>query len=623
MARLLVWLPVLAAASGRHEPGPFRVHMPEEYADGMDQWDVVSQIVQQLKMKSTGRGISVSKLPQVTHLRLNMSDGVQLATTIINPYPYNATKAAAVVRSPYGPTSEQIADLFVASNGFAAVLQDDRGTFTSGGNFDMFRTARADGRSTMDWVVKQPWSNGDVFTMGVSADGINEASQVIGAPPMLKGQWWMWTTGNGHHFSYPGGAYRYDLVDGYMNAMDIEIHNAGARMKKEIRAHEPFSDYWSNITICRNESQLTEPDCRWGNVKWPIVLSSGWWDIFQETAIDAWNAMRLGSDPSVRDKHVHIVAPLGHCILSLTDLHPVYTAAEFDAFVVAQKVAAETFRGNFDGPTRSKIGRLNLYIMGGFGQPATKQWNYWTSLQDWPPFTPKVYYLQSPSTLENSTGVESSIEYEYNPKNPAPMIGGNNLPIPVFSQVPHCGYADLASRERRRDVLTFDSEPLSDDMAIVGSIEAKLFVSSSANDTDFFVTLSDLYKGRSTLVRYGIQRMRWRDNDRVQSPSLVPGEVYEVNVRLASTAYVFPKGHRVRVSVSSAAHPYYNPNYNTGTFSLTNKTVKPVVAHNTIHMGSSHPSQIRLPLVSFKDIPENVAFPSLGDQHDSGHMVMI
>jgi len=246
----------------------------------------------------------------------------------------------------------------VATNGFAAVMQDDRGTYYSGGKFDVWRSAVADGRSTMDWITKQEWSNGEVYTVGVSADGLNEATQVIGAPPMLKGQWWMWTTANGHHFSYPGGAYRQDMVDGYMNFMDLEIHKAGGRVIHEMKEHEGFSNWWYNLTVCEDDTKLDDPKCHWRQLKWPILLSTGWWDIFQKSSIDAWNAMRRGSDPAVRDKHVHIIAPLGHCLLAplLThhDLNPTWDAAELDAVRVSTHLAAEMFAGNFSGATRSR-----------------------------------------------------------------------------------------------------------------------------------------------------------------------------------------------------------------------------------------------------------------------------
>jgi len=354
--------------------------------------------------------------------------------------------------------------------------------------------------------------------------------------------------------------------------------------------------------------------CRLKNDHWPIIHNAGWWDIFQGPSIDAWNAMRIGSDPSVRDKHVHIVAPLGHCTLSARDVHPKLYAADVDSLAVSQRIAAEFFRGDFNGPMRSRVGRVNFFLMGGFDSPWKGAWNYWSSMEEWPTFTPTKYYLNAAGNILQSTPPEQmcTAEYDYDPEDPSPMIGGNNLPIPIFSKIAHCGHADQSSRESRQDVVTFDSAPLAEDMAVVGPVQAKLFVSSSANDTDFFVTLSDLSR-KSTLVRYGLIRMRWRDSESVQSPHLAPGKVYEVSVKLDSTAYVFPKGHRIRVSVSSAANPYYNPNSNTGQFDLVEK-VTPVVAHNVIHMGAEYPSHLVLPVVAIKDIPENRAFPSLSEE---------
>merc|ERR1712194_198005 len=113
------------------------------------------------------------------------------------------------------------------------------------------------------------------------------------------------------------------------------------------------------------------------------------------------------------------------------------------------------------------------------------------------------------------------------------MLGGAN--IPFVSKTEGCGTADQVSRERRADVVVFDSPKLDADLPVVGRIAAKLFVSSSANDTDFVVTLSDITPGwfgssirmKSMLVRFGAVRMRWRDSDSVQT-SMIPNQVYEV-----------------------------------------------------------------------------------------------
>jgi len=282
--------------------------------------------------------------------------------------------------------------------------------------------------------------------------------------------------------------------------------------------------------------------------------------------------------------------------------------AEADGFGVALNVAREMFAHDSSGPTRSRIGRLNMFVMGPFNAPSSGLWNYWTSLDDFPPFTPTSLFLSADSKLV-SEPVESTgfLAYKYDPSHPTPFSGGGNLPLPgPWFKGKGCGSEDQAKRELRDDVLTFDSEILTGDMPVVGNIRAKLFVSSSADDTDFIVTVSDYDEKTSSLVRFGAKRMRWRDGDLVQAASLTM-QVYEIDVDLFHTAYVFPKGHRIRVSVSSAAYPYYSANSNSGEQDLVGDITK-VVARNSVFFSPDRVSQIILPVVAYEDIPENVHF---------------
>jgi len=591
---------------------------PDRYADGADQWDRVSEILKTHPLLQGVREqiLKLPIIPQISLHRPKMADGVGLDTIVINPHPFDKKKGAALVRSPYGPTTENLADIFVVTNGFAAVLQDDRGTFLSGGKFDIWKTAAADGNSTMNWITQQEWSNGEVFTAGISADGINEAMMVQSGNPALKGQMWMWTTANGHQFAYDGGAYRQDILDGYMHFMNIEIHGEAKNIIQQARSNEAYGDWWRPLTECPGDGDDSHPSaagCMWNQVKWPVMLVTGWWDIFHHSSIGAWGALTQASDPSVRDEHVHVVTPLGHCTIDIGDLHPTLLLAEADGVAVALKVAQEMWRHDMSGPTRSKIGRVNMYIMGGFNEKLPGgNWNYWTSLDEFPPFTPTSFYLNADSKLlpepveEIYTGY---LDYTYDPSDPAPMLGGNNLPIPVFSKVKGCGTEDQTKREERDDVLVFESEKLKANMPVVGNIRAKLFVSSSAKDTDFVVTVSDLHGKKSSLVRYGVQRMRWRDGNLAQAANLTSDQVYEIDVDLQYTAYVFPKGHRIRVSVSSAAHPYYSANSNSGQQDLVGDVTN-VVSQNAVHFSPDYTSQIILPVVEYKDIPKNKHFGS-------------
>jgi len=596
------------------------IHHSAEYAEPFRAWDQVGPAWQEITKKHLG-SVKLPFLPCISYPNVTMSDGVPIYTMVVNPWPCSWKKKAVLVRSPYGPTSRDLALLFVLKNGYAAVMQDQRGTWASGGTFDVWHQSAQDGIDTMKWIADQPWSDGDIHTAGVSADGIATFTPIL-LPEVtnyVKGQWSIWTTPDGHDFSYPGGALRHDLVHGYMDAISPFTH--GAATKKdlpEIKAHEAFGPYWYNLTICRNVTDFSEaPGCRYNNVKWPVINSVGWWDIFQNSQINSDKQLRIASDPSVRDKHVLIVEPLGHCSLSpflgtATETTKVFRTQFNHATSVAGSLASEMWSGKASQPTRSRLGRLNLFVMSNFGGAAPGVGNFWTSLNEWPAVSYQSLYMQPGRLLGNTRASSAaSVPYVYDPSLGAagetPMYGGNNLPI--VGSIKHCGSDEQTQRENRNDVIVFDSAVLTEDLPIVGSLRANIFVSSSANDTDFVVTVSDLGKDTSMLVRYGAVRMRWRESDSRMSSPLVPGKVYEVDIDLWHTAYIFPKGHRVRVAIASAASPYYSVNDNVGDpVSVPKADRKPIAATNAIHMGPQYPSKLLLPVVKMADIPENPNF---------------
>lgn len=543
----------------------------------------------------------------------------------------------------------------------------------------MWRNSNQDALDTMEWIASQDWSDGEVYSMGASADGIDAIEEVLRPPKRLHGEWLIWTTGNGHHFVYPGGAYRKDLMEGYFGM--LSPITGGASTKNVLPAtqqHEAMGPWWYNLTDCGDLHDPTvAPGCRYSNVKWPTVMSAGWWDLFHETMLDAWTGLRTHSDAAARDDHVLIVGPLGHAIagkMAVSSLESArHMVAEADGLVVAAELASEFWKwnkcsdewtllsqnechckgrvrfgkgdtwsepklvtgsvrcdtNNFDdplpwkakecqcqeaaGPLRQRIGRVNLFIMGSFGSKVPLgAGNYWTSLEDFPAFNPEAFYLSSGSALDHVVPSEAGkASYSYDPSDPAPMVGGNNLP--AIGSIEFVGSADQSTRENRSDVLIFDGPALPADMPVVGPVSARLFVSSSASDTDFFVTLDDLHPdgSKAMLVRYGMLRMRWRESEVTKSEPLSSGQVYEVLVNLGYTAYIFPKGHKLRVSVSSAAAPYYVATSNTGRNDMTEQG-ESVVAENAVHFSPVHPSSIILPVVSAATIPENPHFTAIG-----------
>jgi putative CocE/NonD family hydrolase len=382
-----------------------------------------------------------------------------------------------------------------------------------------------------------------------------------------------------------------------------------------VEAKEAYDDWWRQIELCRNYSNPSGEDCHYNKINWPIVDSIGWWDLFQHTQLTHFKSIRAWSDKSVRDRHVLIAGPLGHCIGGASPLdQPVFAAEEANGLVVAAEVASEIFKGSFNGTTinGSQVSRVNLFVMGSFHNDGLlHSGNYWTSLDEFPEPEPTKFFLGASGSLEKQPPTAAALrKYVYDPsaeEGATPMFGGNNLP--GIGAIPVCGSADQMPKANRSDILIFDSEPLSSDTPVVGDFSAQLWVGSSAKDTDFFVTVEDLgpLKQKSMLVRYGMARMRWRDSDVVMSPPLEADQVYPIEIGLWSSAYIFPKGHHVRVTVSSAAYPYYDANPNTGS-PLFTPGEQPVAATNAVHIAPEYPSSVSLPIVSAADVPKNPKF---------------
>ena len=149
--------------------------------------------------------------------------------------------------------------------------------------------------------------------------------------------------------------------------------------------------------------------------------------------------------------------------------------------------------------------------------------------------------------------------------------------------------------ESRSDVVLFTSAPLAEPIEVTGRVKAKVFIASSAVDTDLSVRLCDVYPdGKSYLIAEGILRLRHRNS--LEKPELLtPGKMEEVTVDCWSTSIVFNRGHRLRVAVTSSNFPRFD--LNPGTGRPWTDSGPQVTQMNVIYCNAAHPSQIVLPIV--------------------------
>jgi hypothetical protein len=237
--------------------------------------------------------------------------------------------------------------------------------------------------------------------------------------------------------------------------------------------------------------------------------------------------------------------------------------------------------------------------------------NKWRSANDWPLYHNDAnWYLRENGVLSTTYPLNyESLNYAYNPNDPVPTVGGQNLNIPP-------GPYDQTSIENRDDVLVFTSDILSEPYEATGPIKASLYVSSDCPDTDFTVKLTDVYPdGRSMLITDGILRMRNR-NGSDHWEFMEPGEIYKVEVDLWSTSYIWNIGHKIRVAISSSNYPRFLNNPNTDDPVAKNTTYN--IAQNTIYLDSDHPSCIILPQIDQQTL--NTQTNNIQYEDNSGHL---
>jgi len=190
-------------------------------------------------------------------------------------------------------------------------------------------------------------------------------------------------------------------------------------------------------------------------------------------------------------------------------------------------------------------------------------------------------------------GDERPDVYLYNPMRPVPTVGGQVI-LPGGNAMGPC---DQRTVELRDDVLVYSTRVLDRPVEVTGPIELRLFVASSARDTDFTGKLVDVHPdGRALILTEGILRARYRSS--FTEPELLePDTIYQLRLDLWATANVFLPGHRIRLEVSSSNFPRFDRNTNTGgeIASEAGSDYRPAI--NRIFHDVTHPSRLILPII--------------------------
>jgi uncharacterized protein len=524
-------------------------------------------------------------------VKVTMPDGVVLLADIHHPVGI-ADAPTLLERTPYG--REGIASGAgpeFAARGYRYVLQACRGTDGSGGSHSYFAEA-PDGRATADWIAEQPWFNGRLGSYGASYMGFTQWALASTKPPHLKAMAIALATSVRTYSWYPGGSLALEVIIPWdlgavrFNKPPSSTTLTGitpesiARYMAELRAafdHLPLGDvirHTAGEDLALFHDQLDHAgidDGFWSPVNFrpflpgwtvPTLLVDGWHDYPLPGVCEDYALLRDAGVP-VRLR----IGAGGHIggggEGGMTDAPLDW----FDKYLLERPDLVET-----PLPTRP----VSVHIQGEGGE--------WHDLDDWPPPTslPTRWYLHGDGRLstEPPMSADDPDRYRYDPADPTPAFGG----IGMLTGGP----TDNRPLEARADVLVYTSDALAEALTVIGPVSAELFVTSSLDHTDFFVRLCDVHPdGQSFNVCDGLQRL---------VPSMIERDrdgVFRVTISVWPAGHRFAAGHRVRVQVSSGAHPVYARNLGGGEPYATATTMR--AADQSVYHDLNRCSSITLP----------------------------
>lgn len=549
-----------------------------------------------------------------------MRDGVVLFADVYRPVG-DGKYPVIVSRTPYSteriPSSYRDA-VYFARRGYVYVYQDVRGRHESEGRWEPFRDDIEDGYDTIEWAAAQPWSNGKVGMSGGSYLGQVQWRAAQARPPHLTtifprvastSIYHDWVTVNGGWrlaFNFGWGPVRqesrimqntgthtmaggpqsmsYDEMVWHLplNTMQ-ELAGRNAQFYRDWIAHPSYDDYWKKVSV----------EEHFGEIEVPVHTMGGFFDIFAQGTIRGYEGVsKQGANETARKGSHMMIGPWEHGAGQKVGAMDWGPAALPDTKAIELRWFDYWLKGVKNG--LDKEPPVKVFVMGR---------NEWRFENEYPLARTKYrpLYIDSEGSANGSHGDgvlswskpqgADADRYSYDPQNPVPSLGGNNC----CGVGTRSGPQDQRPNEHRGDILVYTSDFLEEEVEIVGPVKAKLWVSSSALDTDFIARLIDVYPdGRSINIAEGILRMRYRNG--LDKPEMMePGDAYEVEVDMIGTANLFQKGHRIRLHITSSHFPQFDRNPNTGkTFGTDTETE---VARQTVYHSGAKLSHVIMPVI--------------------------
>jgi hypothetical protein len=519
-------------------------------------------------------------------LRVTMDDG---AVLLADRYVARATRQEAqptvLVRSPYG--RRQLFGLIfgrlLAERGLQVVVQSVRGTFGSQGTFSAF-DERADGLATLRWIRAQPWHAERIGMIGPSYLGLVQWAVAPDAGDDLAALAIQVSASQFHGQTYPGGSLALETAASWLVLVAAQERRlAPLAMVRAVRrlpalfAQLPIGDLDARATgaeVAWFREALASPgrkDAYWvardfaagvGEVAAPVQLVGGWHDIFLPWMIEDFAALQAaGRAPQL------LIGPWTHTAPGM--------------LAAGLREGLGWLRAHLLGDDRLlRPSGVRVFVSG------ERAGSGWRELHSWPPpgTGERRLWLAAGGRLQDiEPGADpgGGDRYRYDPADPTPSLGG---PV-LLARKP---VIDNRALELRPDVLTYTTTPLPETVEAIGPVRVELHVRTSSPHFDLFARVCDVdTAGASWNVCDALTRvMPGRFEPAADDSARVAFDLWPMGHRFAA-------GHRIRLQVSSGAHPRYARNPGTGEDLLTATALRPVdidVLHD-----AQHPSALVLP----------------------------
>lgn len=532
-------------------------------------------------------------------------DGIKLHTVIYIPKNQTEALPFLLTRTPYGADNYPAPDNFIymkdlAEEGYIFVFQDIRGRYLSEGKFEMQRFNRdkkdpkaidesTDTYDTFDWLLKNiSNNNGKAGMLGISYGGWTTVMGAIDPHPALVAVSEQATPSDmflGDDFHH-NGAFRlsygfeyafseeisktdslfpfdnYDTYEWYLKLGPLSNVNKKYFFGKlptwnNFVAHPNYDDFWKKQST---PYRLDSPRVYIMNV-------AGWWD--QEDFYGPQKAYEKWELKDTHHKNYIVIGPWNHGGWGRM-------AGDKLGNISFDSPTGETFRKDIQAKWFAYY--LKGKGDGNFAEAITFQTgsNSWKTYDSWPPknaVKKNLYFHKKGMLSFEKPNDQSSATYDSYISDPAHPVPYRNRPVEQTYGPGSRWYTWLTEDQRfvqnRPDVLSWETETLTDDITVTGNIFAKLFASTTGSDADWVVKLIDVYPetypkepkmaGYEFMVANDVFRGRFRNSFEKPEP-VIPNKIEAYIIDLHSLNHVFRKGHKIMVQVQSTWFPIIDRN---------------------------------------------------------------